>query len=629
MKILWAALLISTLIPTSLSFAQSRAKPVSKNFAYWQSGSWAEVKSPWGPLRTLIVQKKLSVKEAKITELTLSFNEIPAKTVSHLSEKQMAEQIRQALNLPGWQSNVQDGISVFEAPLKSANRYIRLFIKKDKNRVLISLANARSLFAYPVLLEAEYLQRLWFKNESLKHVSRFEMFAKDILPEAQARMSGAEIEATLKSLLSSIGSDAGNQIAGVISQATGQVTAATNTIAGTISDSTDKITSMVTRVTSFKSMFTVGLGLSLGSVVGTAVGNFIVDGAVGSVKSLYYAIFNKLDPETKQLMMDRTMSSLDQLDAESRQLQAIESQINAQMAALAFAANNTGENLALSVDARMTLAEVEIKKIEKIMMETSDENMKATCAVQAASLKQNAMRVLETIRPLVDNKNYDDICRGLRQNLDEWIRAEHSLDLAKNIVVQDMSMIASQAIQSTNASLRSMASDKKVLNACENEVDGLRGQGGEAQQMAQLDQLCQDMSDTRSSLDPKAARAKSTGVLVEHLKALKDKQIALIQSDCRIGESSKNCDGAKQGSFQQLHERYNKLVSAHNAICKDSPALPAAMQELKNGGTPATISQVSDTKAGLGSVTQSPSTTKKNIFARSWSWMKGLFSWIF
>ena len=80
----------------------------------------------------------------------------------------MAEGVREAMKSPAWTREVQDGVTHFTANWPKEHRFLRLAIREEKDRWLISFSSVRTPFVKIGAEESDLLQRAFFIVESAK-----------------------------------------------------------------------------------------------------------------------------------------------------------------------------------------------------------------------------------------------------------------------------------------------------------------------------------------------------------------------------------------------------------------------------------------------------------------------------
>lgn len=398
------------------------------------------------------------------------------------------------------------------------------------------------------------------------------------------------------------GIDVAQQQSDKMISAAQQISKETNqTIRDVSRETNENARKIADKMTSFETAFIMGLGGAMGAAVGTMVVNVVVSAGTWAIKSLWNAIFGLIDEDTRKQINANTADGLNQLERQTKNITAIEIELDKNIAALAFATGHNAENLAELAGAmslkNQVAAEIETTKLKNGMRAQmgiqlrpgEDAGVPDDCAFTANRFKALAAGY-STIAPVlaaaaaeggpagVRNK----ICRDIANLLVSWQGAEAELQVARGMVLDGMKVMMDETASKAFRSTDPLASDRRTRIACESKVGDMKDQAEKFDHydcsskpvgtpecepyhrsmasIAYWERMCQQVDEASRSRNYAVDFMYVTEGLSHQMNQAKLLYDKLARANCPAAQCGED------GEFSKLRQRYRALLGKAKSL---------------------------------------------------------------
>lgn len=346
----------------------------------------------------------------------------------------------------------------------------------------------------------------------------------------------------------------------------------------------------VKRLTSFKTAFIMGLGGAIGAGVGTMVVNFTANGVVNVVSSAYRAITGRIAPTVLREMKERGAVSIEELESSAEELSRLELELDKHIAALLYASERDGQSFGeiarqAQIDEEMEKAEVERLK-QEFEKHPYGSGGARYCAQQVIE-HRNLAQGFGAIVPILSKAAYEEqagrdsgkaaLCNEIKELLNRWVSAENALNTARESLVSNAAVVAAEMNNHFVESYTEKTSGRRKRKHCQRSIKRLRNEVPNESSDPRYRQhslysidnmrmICEDIVEIEASVNPAVAYANGLTVASQNMTNFRNELKELASAHCRPGEQSPACNG-EEGAFNQLTNRYNKLVSVAQQFC--------------------------------------------------------------
>lgn len=558
-----------------------------------------------------------------------SYGDMPVATIANsvikkdsktdVSILKMAEGVREAMKSPAWTREVQDGVTHFTASWPKEHRFLRLAIREEKNRWLISFSSVRAPYIKIGAEESDLLQRAFFLAETgragRKRKSASRAAWELLFSEAKA-VSTSQVLDLLRGFQQSVRDvtdNVGINSARELSSAASKLSADAKGISQDLQSSLSDTSSTIKKTISFKNGFMFGVGIGVGTAVGTAATNWVLDGSARLFRDAWYAALGRMKPEDRDRIEARSSKALEEFVSASSKLEELENELVIYGMAATEAIGRPGVAIAELSEAQAFEYRAQMEGLKKRLAEAKTIDESRVCSQELSRL-DSILRYKEAMRPVfMQNPTLPKICERIEALLENWKLAEAQLHQSKMVVASEMGTLLDGTRDRAIKSLPEDISERKRVNECESRIDDLVSRHQDLFKLSNCDGSdskfpvdavsCKQYGDKISSLnaskpecrsDAAAARAsispkslnRSLELHSEETAILRKRFSAIAKADCTEGEAGSPCDG-HMGDLEKLRERYRKRVEAARQAC---PSMTLVASHGGGGETVATAS---------------------------------------
>lgn len=564
-----------------LGFFISGVLAFAKNSINWEVEGPYRVSSPDGFVSGFVIQRQIKVGDLPVNTMTVSFSEHPMK--NPMTEKQLAADLAKTLKIGAWKVTREKDFYIFDQSWPAQNRYLRLFVKTEKSKVIFSMASARTAFLFPSMVEAEWLQRKWVtKNKNKKTAENF--FWNLVIPKAYAADPLADL---IREIAGTTGDGIREGAAAIgakfdgISNNIGEVAAGTKDISGSIDRLADKL-----------SLGNVAKAAAVGGfagVLGSSLGHFVIDGSLKAVKEIYYGITGKIRPEDESKIDALTRKSLENLDSLHNEIVAMEKTIDADLWAMSYVQKTSPDRLLLDLQTDISVAEQTIADLKRSLANAKDEEARKIC--------QNRLEVWENIKAALSKASNVDtqaVCQNLKMSLNKYTQAQYNLWTAKENLKNHMTVIMNNQLDRGIEALDPIASIRRQETECNNRIDllerrqaSLSSSNSSAAQeirirLQQMRQDCVESARLQRDVNPEATFLEMVKKAQANQQVLREFHKSLVMSDCKSEIRSDLCDGrpgffqAKESYHREQKEKFDRFCPQTSGLKTSSAPPPSA-----------------------------------------------------
>lgn len=391
----------------------------------------------------------------------------------------MAEGVREAMKSPAWTREVQDGVTHFTANWPKEHRFLRLAIREEKDRWLISFSSVRTPFVKIGAEESDLLQRAFFIVESAKK-SRARKSAANtalelLIGEAEAVSTSQVLDLlrgfqqSVRDITDNVGINSAKELSGAISQLSGDARA----VGQDFREGASEISSTMKKTISFKNGFLFGVGIGVGTAVGTAATNWVLDGSARLFRDAWYSVIGRMKPEDRARIEVRSSKALEDFVASSSKIEEIENELAVFGMAATEAIGRPGVALAELSEAQAFEYRSQMEALKKRLAQAKTTDEARVCSQELSRL-DSILRYKEAMRPIfMQNPTLPKICERIENLLENWKIAEAQLHQSKMVVASEMSTLLDGARVRALESLPEDISERKRVNECESRIDDL------------------------------------------------------------------------------------------------------------------------------------------------------------
>lgn len=632
----------------------------------WIASEVQESALPGVTLATQLQQRVFRIQGTAIPVVTLLTGELKASSGKGIPSD-FAKEIGRLTGIQKWKFEDRKSYLAYEQVLPKEGKLIKVFVSRRGDLFKYSVATLRLAYMLPAYYETELLQRQHVGDTSV--VVNLPQGPRSlielILPRAHAvdkssisdiinRWNLKEVGSSLSQVPGSINNLAGSVQNGAnsLDKLSGEMGKVQSTIATASEDTNRSVGQLNSTLKGFqdpKTFFKVGLATGMGYTLGSVLVQFATDGAVSIVKKIFYEVTGQLDPQTRDRISARGQKAWDDLEKLSLRVAEIDKNVQLRLAVMAELTGKDPLTVAEELEEKRILMESDMRKLAKIMDESTDQNQRLQCAAAYRKM-QEQVELWKAMRPLLQTeqpRSQAELCQGFDSLYQQWAMVELQMHNARSVLLNDTFSLMTGQEKAAREARQQLASDRKKANECkDNEsLDEAKSMIGkydcQCQQprgtqqcnyyciqknnYEQSVQSCLNILKINQSLDQNAADTVQSELVRQSSKMLEDTYTKMAKSYCPAGDASGVCDG-KSGSFEQLRDKMqNQFATILKACGSDSIVKAAPARDIVSGVKKGQTYMESDKP--LASVDQAPSRAEGGGFLSGiFSWLKNLFS---
>ncbi len=577
--------------------------------------------------------------------------EIPMGTVTQfvfkrassalLSEKQseaearhLTEEIRQLVAAPEWYIEKKDHTISFYSDWLKYNRLVRVVYKDLGTHYAFSVAISRRGYAVPVFSEAISMQDTFAGQLSpektafnFKDQSFWRQFLK--LPEAQAQTT-SDWQQYLNYLRTAGGGISPGQLQSFDIWTKANIGAPVNGLASAANNLSGSVNSGINKITDPMTALKLGLAGGLGGAIGVGIGGPLMSFAVGGIvelsSSIWHNIVGTLSDEQDKKLKSIYGESFKTFEDSARELNAIESDLDKQILAMALASDMSPDKFLRKenpLDVEQALRKTAGRDQSRVRVLTSEmdkvgadekrgfdcpefENLNAT----SVSFGMHA-KLFNSLADHISKFGGDksQMCQSIQGLLDKWASAEGAIYYAKNQMLKSFQAHIMSITSDVEKFNQTMGSKRALDNACLEPIrkltiarqntespdpNCLREKAkliqtssqfswnpsqdaiqrcSELAQISMIDNLnsfsdfCLEVSTVQGELNHSSYLETAIANAKRNIDIAHGLFNSLSRADCVRGVSLGVCDGSQNGSFTEQQQRYEHIFASGLQYC--------------------------------------------------------------
>lgn len=670
-------IMLAVILFAQISTASSVDQLIQKN---WVSSDIQKTSADGVTLNTQLQQRMIRIKGVSVPVATLLTGEMISTSSGKGIPKDFAKEIARLTGVQKWKQESRKTYTAYEQVLPSQGKLIKVFVSRQGAHYKYSIATLRLAYMLPTYYETELLQRehVGDKSLALNSPEGPRSLLEFILPRAYAvdtsALSGiigqwnTSIDpAAVNNVASSVNNVAGSisQVPGSINNLAGSVQSGANSING-LTNQAGQIQQTITNVSHDtnrtvgqlnstlqgfqdpKTFFKVGLATGMGYTLGSVLVQFATDGAVSIVKKIFYEVTGQLDPQTRDRISARGQKAWDDLEKLSLRVAEIDKNVQLRLAVMAELTGKDPMTVANELEEKRILMESDMRKLAKVMDESTDQNQRLQCA-SAYKKMQEQVELWKAMKPLLQTeqpRSQAELCQGFDSLYQQWAMVELQMHNARSVLLNDTFSLMTGQEKSAKEARQNLTSERKKTNECKdndsldeansmvrkNDCQCEQPRGTEQcnyyciqkRNYEQSVQSCLNILKINQSMDQNAEATVQSELVRQSTKMLEDSYTKLARSYCPAGDTNGVCNG-QQGSFNQIREKMQNQFSAILKACGSSTVVQASpVADIMSGTKMAKAYESSEKPLAAA---EAPAPKQGGGFISGiFSWVKNLFS---
>lgn len=399
---------------------------------------------------------------------------LPIATVSYTkNNKEPKEKVitllKKSVLSKKWSLEQMDGLEIYETYSKETGTIYRLAYNNKNNE--FSLASIAVRYVLPTYLETHLIQLKHLKTVKSSS-NKFTQFMSIFLQNAYAQSPSYQVDINIDTQqLNGAIDQLGNGISGLnghldaTSGAINNLSGATNNISGSINNMADSVNNTSNTLKELTSPKTVartaaiaGVAFGVTNTLASMATNFLVNGSMSMLRTLYYEAAGELKPEEKEARLKRFENSMKSFTELSPKLNELANKMAATSIEITLASGVTQEQYLTNIDQ-------ELEKARKAKTEASTDCME--CQTELV-LKIAQLENLKEIVKHTGNKTKEDLkksCENMDNLYHEWVNAEYVILNSRRLIMQDLLIFNGQIVENAQQDDAFQESRKKA-NSC-------------------------------------------------------------------------------------------------------------------------------------------------------------------
>lgn len=377
--------------------------------------------------------------------------------------------LKKSVPSKNWSFEKMDGLEIYETYSKETGTIYRLAYN-DKNNEF-SLASIAVRYLLPTYLETHLIQVKHLKTVKSSS-NKFTQFMSIFLKNAYAQSPSYQIDVNIDTQqLNGAIDQLGSGISGLngrldaTSGAINNLSGATNNISGSINNMADSVNNVSNTVKELTSPRTIartaaiaGVAFGVTNTLASMATNFLVNGSMSMLRTLYYEAAGELKPEEKEARLKRFENSMKSFTELSPKLNELANKMAATSIEITLASGVTQEQYLTNIDQ-------ELEKARKAKTEASTDCME--CQTELV-LKIAQLENLKEIVKHTGNKTTDDLrksCENMDNLYHEWVNAEYAMLNSRRLIMQDLLIFNGQIVENAQQD-NTFQEARKKMNSC-------------------------------------------------------------------------------------------------------------------------------------------------------------------
>lgn len=387
------------------------------------------------------------------------FRNLPIATVSYTkNNKEPKEKVLSVLKktVPSanWSFETIDGLEIYETYSKQTGTMYRLAYNVNNNE--FSLASIAVRFLLPTYLEAHLMQMKQLKtnkNSSNKFTNFMKIFIKSAEAQSFALPPITIDTAQLSGAIRGLGPEISNLNSGLTA-----IGNSGNNVAGSINNISQTARDLMAPANIARTAGIAGATFGISSALSSMATNFLVNGTMSMLRTLFYEAAGELKPEEKEARLKRFESSMKSFAELSPKLAELGSKMAAASVEITLASG-------ISQEQYLTKIDQEIAKANKAKTEASTD---CSECISGVVLKIEQLEDLKKIVRATGNRTNEDLLKSC-ENMDnlylEWVNVEYVMLNSRRLILQDLLIFNGQIVENTQQQ-DVFQEDRKKIESC-------------------------------------------------------------------------------------------------------------------------------------------------------------------